>query len=89
MKLKRAKVCFHHVNYALGDVHPKFDRIRIDLKRNTNPIRTYIHEQLHLKHRDWKEWKVLKIERRIWKRLTQEQVRQLGKRLFSRKGCGR
>lgn len=83
MKFVRIAVCFRRLFFALGE--SDVDEIRIDLKRNTNPIRTYLHEQLHLKHPDWKEWRVLREERRVWKRLTHKQIHQIGRRLFNRK----
>lgn len=83
IQFKRATVSFRRLFYSFGDVLG--GHIRIDLKRNTNPIRVYLHELIHVKHPDWSETKVIKMERKIWKRMTHKQVFYLGKRLFSRK----
>ena len=83
MKIPRAKVLFCHLRDALGESIP--GEIKIDLKRNTNPVRTYVHECLHLKYPEWSETRVLKTEREIWKRMSNRQVFELGKRLFNRK----
>ena len=83
MRFMRAKVFFCRLYFALGESFA--GEIRIDLKRNSNPVRTYLHEQLHLKHPEWKEWRIMLKERKIWKKLTNQQVHQMGKRLFNRK----
>lgn len=85
VRLKRSTVSFRHLDYALGHAIKSHGHVRIDLKRNANPIRVYLHELLHLKHPSWSESRILKAERKIWKRMTHEQVFRLGKRLFSRK----
>jgi len=85
MKFKKAKasVFFCHIHLAMGWCSK--DQVIIDLKTNTNPIRTYLHELLHLEHPTWSETRILKAERRIWKKMTHEEIFLLGKRLFSRK----
>jgi hypothetical protein len=83
MKWTKASVQFCRLYHALGEMTP--GEIKIDLKRNANPVHTYLHELLHNKHPEWSETKVMRTERKLWKRLTQKQAYLLGKRLFNRK----
>ena len=82
-RFKRSSVFFCRLYFALGEASE--GEVKIDLKRNANPVRTYLHELIHLENPRWSETKVLQTERRLWKRMTQEEVFLLGKRLFSRK----
>ena len=82
MKLPRCKVRFKRLYDALGECD--FTEVAIDIKRNANPVRTYLHELLHLKHPDWSETRVMNYERKTWKRMTYKQAFALGKRLFNR-----
>ena len=83
MKWKRATVSFCRLHYAFGQSLP--GEIKIDLKRRCSPIRVYLHELLHVKHWDWSERKVMRMEKKIWDRMSQKQIFFLGKRLFNRK----
>lgn len=85
MELKKATVEFGHCDSSLGKSWSCKNHIKIDLKRHTNPIHTYVHEQIHLNHPDWTETRVLRQERLIWKKLTHKEIFLLGKRLFNRK----
>jgi len=68
--------------------------IIIDLLKNTNPLRTYIHEMLHFDFPNWTETKVYETEIVIWHRLLlrkdgQRKIFDLYKQLFNRKCRGR
>lgn len=61
------------------------NKITIDLCDTMNPIKTYLHELIHMEHPDWLEKKVLKVMERRWNRMSTRQRFELGKKLFNRK----
>ena len=56
--------------------------VEIDLRRNTNPARTFLHEMIHQVRPAWTEKEVRGAERTIWSRMTQKQVAKLFKKMF-------
>jgi hypothetical protein len=70
---------------VLGKCDYELKTLFIDLRKDFNPARIFLHEQLHFDNPDWSETKVLREERRRWKRYTTRQRFALYKKLFNRK----
>ena len=88
MKYKRAVVRFGYIAHptvvTYGMCWP--GEIVIDLKfSKVNPIYTMLHEQLHLIHPQLSETKIKKLTTKTWKKMTQKEVFELGKRMLNRK----
>lgn len=60
-----------------------FKKIEIDLKRDISIAKVYIHEVAHILEPDMSEKDILKIERAIWKKITQKQIHKVYKKIFS------
>ena len=70
--------------YGTADIGEKRAVIKIDLKKNTNPVITYIHELVHIKHPDWPEKKVVQATRKFWNNASQKERFQVYHELFDR-----
>jgi hypothetical protein len=73
------------VNAVIDDENQQIDVIRIDLRRKTEPARSFLHELLHLYFPEMAETQVGRLESRIWKTLNQHERWMVYRRLF-RKG---
>ena len=59
--------------------------IRIDLKKNTNHARVFLHELGHIFYTTWSETRIIKWEVKVWRGLTQRERFALYKKMFNRK----
>jgi len=82
MKLK-TRVVFRYLNDAYGETD--FETISIDLGKNANVGRTYVHEAVHIIFPEFSEKEVLRTEREVWKSLTPKQKFFIYKRVFNRR----
>ena len=69
----------------MGYCELKTGHIVIDLTKNENVVRVYLHELIHRSYPKLEESSVLIMENEIWSWLTQEQIFMLGRLLFNRK----
>ena len=84
----RTKVVFRYIDtVTLGQTEPEYDgkTISIDLGKNANVGRTYIHECLHYLFPELSETEVWKLEREVWNSLTPKQKFFVYKRVFNRR----
>jgi len=84
----RTKIVFRHIDFfTLGQTEPQYDgkTISIDLSKNANVGRTYVHECLHYIFPEFSETEVLRTEREVWKSLTPKQKFFIYKRVFNRR----
>lgn len=58
--------------------------ITIDLNKEANPARTYVHELFHFHYPSWTETSVKNAERNYWRKITQAGKFRVYKELFAR-----
>lgn len=69
-----------------GEAHYHTDVVLIDLRDpDTSPLDTYVHECIHLEHKDWSEARVLRESRRAVREMTQTEAATL-LRYIARRG---
>lgn len=82
LRLKH-KVSFHKIRgITYGHVILEDKHITIDLTKNTNPLRTYIHELLHLKFPSKNEKEIYKLEIKTWKQMSATERLRMYRKLF-------
>ena len=78
------KVKFKHTFWALGEYCPSKNEVKLDLKREVNFLRIYLHELIHAEHPEWGETRVRRETTKRWRKMTYYQIYLLGRRLFNR-----
>jgi hypothetical protein len=84
---RKAKVWFGYISHPTLNVYGQCwpgGEIEINLKKS-NALKTFLHELIHNEYPHLSEKQVRAMERRLWKKMTQEDIFRLGKRLFNRK----
>jgi hypothetical protein len=87
MKLRRP-VTFHLDGKLYGSMWTESDRpinISIGLHNRRDPVRTFIHECVHILYPNLSEKGVYSIERWMWKHITPKEKFFLAKKLYNRK----
>ena len=56
--------------------------IEIDLKRNTPPARTFIHEMIHFLNPGFSEERTRELESRIWEKINNKQIERIYRKMF-------
>lgn len=80
----RRRVVFRRPKRFIGqcDAIPG-GKIFVALKpRRLTPAQVYLHELIHHQYPDWKEYRVLAMERHLWKRITLPELYKLYRKLF-------
>jgi len=81
---KKIKVHFRKLGTSLYGLQCDHD-IWVDLSKNTNPARTFLHELLHFKYPEKSERAIKHLEKRIWDNMSQKERYNLFRCLFSKK----
>lgn len=68
----------------LGESRKCGHLVIIDLTKNTNYAKVYLHECIHLLRPEWSETRVMMGERRLWRKLTGRERFLLNRKLFRR-----
>jgi len=79
---QRVKIVFCHLRSCLGESDSPPKTVWIDLRKNTNPARVFMHELFHLYYPEMSEKEVRAREWRLWKRTTAYERWLIGRRLF-------
>lgn len=85
--MKRISVYFGYIPNRRENVYGQSykGKVEINLLARTNPLRTFLHEILHLRYPGMPERQIWNMERKIWRKMSTRQRFELGKFLFSRK----
>lgn len=82
----RVKVVFKKLpKKVYGWVWQEERHIEIDLRKPVNPVRTFFHELIHILYPDKCETAIWRIETRLWARLKDEDIFNLGRKMYNRK----
>jgi hypothetical protein len=88
MKIRRA-VIFRYEEGLFGSCYPTNSKtaIHINLARHwrCDPLKTYIHELLHILYPTLSEKNIRKLENHVWEHLTTKEQFLLARKLYNRK----
>jgi hypothetical protein len=89
LKIRRA-VAFRLDDGSYGSVwtekyEPRYININIKAHDNRDPVRTFVHECLHILYPDLAHKGIYAMERWVWKRLTPKERFLLSKKLYNRR----
>ena len=56
--------------------------IKLHLKRQSPPARSFIHECIHYLNPEMPEKEVLKLESKLWKSATQKEIEKIYRKIF-------
>ena len=80
LKAKGFTLDFGHMKDALGKTEGWC--IKLNLKCHTPPAKIFLHECVHYLNPEMSEADVVKLESKLWKKLTHKEALKLYKKLF-------
>ncbi len=87
MRVRKA-VVFRYEDKLYGSCYPQTRCpivINLNLHWRRDPVRTYIHECLHLLYPTLSERNIRKVEQYVWVKLTSKEQFLLARKLYNRK----